>query len=634
MITQWTAANFKSVGNETAIDMEPLTILAGPNSSGKSTILQSLLLVIQTLAHKVGSRSVILNGNLTHLGQFDDIKTHNSEYDQVALGWKCNPSVDVPTRKLSQSRFANFLLRENSTKEISCKLAFDNNPGSPECDQFQLQPRVFLYSISALASGEDKTDRSYSLTISRSTSDSSKRDGCEFDESNNESVLSSLEFDVALDEASLAEIREDFITAEVVGCVLQHFLPNRLTLRVNVIDELAQQIQIVILEEVPKYRRISFLGQDLVIPEAVIDLLQEKMENKYQGFFEKSQDDLQSGAGLTVREWTERIRKLPIEIRREFRSEIARLFADKSATRNLISDALRQERNSTHPEFRLIQYPLPSNLLSAVAYLERYFSNSVKYLGPLRDEPKPLYPLAAYADPTDVGIRGEMTAAVLNLHRDRLIKYISTSTFSNFPLSLTPSVRSLEVAVADWLRYLGVAETVYSMDKGKFGHEIKVSLTQDGPKRDLTHVGVGVSQVLPILVMSLLAEPDAMLVFEQPELHLHPRVQTRLADFFLSLALTGRQCLIETHSEYLISRLRYRAAKEGDVIRVTNKLKIYFVENREGSSRFREVKINEYGAILEWPEGFFDQSQREAEEILRAAMNKKRARKNGDNPNV
>ena len=629
MITQWTAANFKSVDTEIALEMAPITILVGPNSSGKSTILQSLLLVSQTLAHKVGSRSVILNGTLTHLGQFDDIKTHNSEYDQIALGWKCTPPDNVQSSKFSQTRFANYQWRENDIKEISCKLAFDNNPGSPECDQFQLQPRVFLYSISALASGEDKTDRRYDLTISRSTSVSSKRDGCEFDESNTGAVLNSLEFDVALDEISLAEIREEFFTAEVVGCVLKHFLPSRLTVRVNIIDELAQQILIVILEEVPRYRRMSFLGRDLVIPETVINLLQTKMEKTYQDFFENNQDDFQFGAGLTVREWIERIRKLPVETRQEFRSEIARVFADKSEMRTLIADALRRERSTTQPEFRLIQYPLPSDLQNAVAYLERFYSNSVKYLGPLRDEPKPLYPLAAYADPTDVGIRGEMTAAVLNLHRDRLIKYFSTSTFFNVPLSPKTSVRSLEVAVDDWLKYLGVAETVYSVDKGKLGHEMKVSLTENGPKRDLTHVGVGVSQVLPILVMSLLAEPDTMLVFEQPELHLHPKVQTRLADFFLSLALTGRQCLIETHSEYLINRLRYRAATEGADNRVTEKLKIYFVENREGASNFREVKVNEYGAILDWPEGFFDQSQNEAEAILRAAAVKmKRQKKN------
>ena len=256
-----------------------------------------------------------------------------------------------------------------------------------------------------------------------------------------------------------------------------------------------------------------------------------------------------------------------------------------------------------------------------------FFSNSVKYLGPLRDEPKPLYPLAAHADPTDIGLRGEMTAAVLNLHRERLIRYIPSTAFGKTPFDPNPVPRSLEAAVTDWLKYLGVAETAHSVDKGKLGHELKVSLSEGGPDHDLTHVGVGVSQVLPILVMSLLADRDTTLIFEQPELHLHPKVQTRLADFFLSIVLLGRQCLIETHSEYLINRLRYRAAAEEKSNRVTNNLKMYFVEKKDGASNFREVQVNEYGAILDWPDGFFDQSQFESESILRAAAAKRKSQR-------
>jgi predicted ATPase len=637
MITKWTAANFKSIVNETAIDMAPLTILSGPNSSGKSTVLQSLLLVSQTLANKVGSRSVILNGTFTRLGQFDDIKTYGSEHDQVIVGWKCCPAKELQTDSYERTINGFLLRRMNTIKEISCKLSFDSNPSSPERDKFQLQPRVFLYSISVLASGEDMTDRRYELTISRSTSDIDKLESCEIDELSNENIRSSLEYDIELDAISKEELCEEFATAEAVGCTLKHFLPISLTVRVNIIEELAKQILIVLMEELPRYRRRTFMGRELIIPNNVIKFIQESLVEKYPSLFEKKLDLFQVESEIDTREWIDRLRKLPIEIRRNFHSEVSRIFPDKSVLYNLIVSALQQERKNGQPEFRLIQLPLPSGLRDAACYLEGIFTNSVKYLGPLRDEPKSLYPLATYADPTDVGIRGEMTAAVLNLHREQLIKYIPSSIFLKNPLTLFDPVgsgRSLEGAVDDWLKYLGVAESVYSVDKGKLGHEMKVSLAEDGPKRDLTHVGVGVSQVLPILVMSLLAAPDTMLVFEQPELHLHPKVQTRLADFFLSLALMGRQCLIETHSEYLINRLRYRAAAEGDGNRVTENLKIYFVENKIEGSEFREVKVNEFGAILDWPEGFFDQSQREAEEILRAAMNKKRARKNGVKTNA
>src|SRR5258708_35331981 len=138
---------------------------------------------------------------------------------------------------------------------------------------------------------------------------------------------------------------------------------------------------------------------------------------------------------------------------------------------------------------------------------------------------------------------------------------------------------------------------------------------------DLTHVGVGVSQVLPIVVMCLLAAPDTTIILEQPELHLNPKVQTRLADFFLSMAMLRKQCLIETHSEYLINRLRLRSAlAEGTS--VSELLKLYFVEKTGGLTTYRDVRINEYGTIRDWPKGFFDQNQREIEAIILAASEK------------
>ncbi len=70
--------------------------------------------------------------------------------------------------------------------------------------------------------------------------------------------------------------------------------------------------------------------------------------------------------------------------------------------------------------------------------------------------------------------------------------------------------------------------------------------------------------MLPIVIMFLLSDEDDILIFEQPELHLHPQVQSRLCDLFIAIARAERQCIIETHSEYLINRLRLRIAQEID----------------------------------------------------------------------
>lgn len=627
MITKWTISNFKSVTKETSLSFAPLTLFAGPNSSGKSTILQSILLVSQTLSHKVGSRSVVLNGTLTRLGQFDDLRSYEGEFDQITIGWECHPAENEQMAIIENMRVPGPAMvygrRMDSIKEISCKLAFDTNSGSPNRDLYQLQPQLFLFTMSLLARSEDKTDHRYELTILRSPAGNKKLADLEVEEPDNEILRGSLEYDIVLDEGSLEELREELTTAVPVGCVLQHFLPDRLTVRVNIVEEIARQIQIMLIDDAPRYRRLSFRGRELVIPEALFTQLQGKLGEKYEMLFERQPGLFNTGSGMLGREWMDRTRNLPFEKRRELR----RTLGEWTELHAIILDALRGHQKSGESEYKLLPFRPPVDFMSASAYLSSLFSNSVKYLGPLRDEPKPLYPLAAHADPTDVGLRGEMTAAVLNLHREKLIRYIPSAAFSKTPFAPSSVARSLESAVTDWLKYLGVAETAHSIDKGKLGHEVKVSLDEGGPNHDLTHVGVGVSQVLPILVMSLLAERDTTLIFEQPELHLHPKVQTRLADFFLSIVLLGKQCLIETHSEYLINRLRYRAAAEGDDNRVTNNLKVYFVEKTGGSSNFREVKVNEYGAILDWPEGFFDQSQFESESILRAAVAKKNAKK-------
>lgn len=620
MITKWTVDNFKSINKETLLDLAPLTLFAGPNSSGKSSVLQSILLVSQTLANKVGSRSVVLNGSLTRLGQFDDLRSYNEEDDKITIGWECRPAEGLRMAIRENGRLSNRLLygqKIDSVKEIKCRLSFDANPGSPERDLFQLQPQLFLFFMSLLVQEEDNTDQRYELTITRSSDGMTKIANLRVEEPDNEIVRTSMGYDIVLDEYSLEELHEEYTTAEPVGCVLQHFLPERLFIRINKIEELAERIQIVLMDDKPRYRIKRFRDRELFIPNKLLAIVRERLGEDYIQLFD-NQGDVE--IGMSFREWTERTLNLSVEKR----SKLVAMLNEGADFRQEIATILRLEQNVDEAEYQLLPHRPPVNLMNASDYLSMFFSRSVKYIGPLRDEPKPLYPLAAYADPTDVGLRGEMTAAVLNLHRERKIRYIPSSAFEKTPFDPTLITRSFESAVTDWLKYLGVAEMAHSVDKGKLGHELKVSLTEGGPTHDLTHVGVGVSQVLPILVMSLLAEGDTTLIFEQPELHLHPMVQTRLGDFFLSIVLSGKQCLIETHSEYLINRLRYRAAAEGEGNRVTNSLKVYFVEKECGSSNFREVKMNEYGAIPDWPKGFFDQSQFESEAILRAATAKKK----------
>jgi predicted ATPase len=264
-----------------------------------------------------------------------------------------------------------------------------------------------------------------------------------------------------------------------------------------------------------------------------------------------------------------------------------------------------------------LQFRTPRTIREANAYVRDFFLTGVRYLGPLREEPKAVYPAEALARPDDVGVRGEHTAAVLDLNRNRQVRHLAPPGLDD-DRSIVRLVESLE----QWLQYLGVAINVEIKDAGKFGRQLKVRTENDGDFHDLTHVGVGVSQVLPILVMSLLAPNPCLLLFEQPELHLHPRVQARLADFFLAMGRLGRQCLLETHSEYLIDRLRFRVA-ESSSSDILDLIKLYFTQKNEGNTVCKSVRLTEFGSITNWPEDFFDQSSSESSRILKAASLKR-----------
>jgi predicted ATPase len=239
-----------------------------------------------------------------------------------------------------------------------------------------------------------------------------------------------------------------------------------------------------------------------------------------------------------------------------------------------------------------------------------------RYLGPLRDEPKPVYSIATSAEPSHVGYKGEYTAAVLDLYQNQMIQCVLPDDLARVRKAY------LSDAVRAWLSYFEIAERFYTQEEGQLGHRLFIFPGDVKRRMDLTNVGVGVSQVLPIVVMALISEPGTILLFEQPELHLHPKVQSLLADFFLAVSRTGRQCIVETHSEYLVNRLRLRVAESEWGSGLADQIALYFVERQQGTSNFRSVAIDEYGAIEDWPDGFFDQGPSEAERILMSAAKK------------
>ena len=155
-----------------------------------------------------------------------------------------------------------------------------------------------------------------------------------------------------------------------------------------------------------------------------------------------------------------------------------------------------------------------------------------------------------------------------------------------------------------WLKWFGLADEAVTRELGRAGPEVRVNPLGASAAVDLSSVGVGVSQVLPVILMCLLSNSADVLIFEQPELHLHPALQKRMADFLLTFVRAGRQILVETHSDHLVNQLRYQvAADQADEIK--HLVKLIFAEQNDGITTYRESEINEYGGLSEdWPDGF------------------------------
>lgn len=227
-------------------------------------------------------------------------------------------------------------------------------------------------------------------------------------------------------------------------------------------------------------------------------------------------------------------------------------------------------------------------------------AEAVTYLGPLRDDPRVAYPLGHTVSGLPVGEKGEFTAAYLLDNRSVQITYGRPD--GSVHEGLLPG------AVTQWCQYLGIAEEVKVEAMGKLGHKLRLRV--GGKLRDPTAIGVGASQLLPVVALVLGAPAGSLVLMEQPELHLHPKVQSRLADFF-ALARPDVRLVVETHSEYLLTRLRVRIAENTlaptDVaVLFAAQRPIDTTSSQSTYTEFRKLTLDELGDFDVWPQDFFD----------------------------
>lgn len=239
--------------------------------------------------------------------------------------------------------------------------------------------------------------------------------------------------------------------------------------------------------------------------------------------------------------------------------------------------------------------------------------DSIYYLGPLREYPRREYHWAG-SSPDDVGQRGERT-----------VDAILAATLRDEKRGLKPRGRGIrrmpfQEMIAYWLNELGLIDefSLEEIAKGTNLYRAMVKAPSSSVPTALTDVGFGVSQVLPALVLLYYVPERSTVLLEQPEIHLHPAVQSGLADVMLNVAkVRDVQIIVESHSEHLMRRLQRRVAEE----QVSSEdVKLYFVSTEEGVARASDLELNKWGEIENWPENFFGDEMGEIAAISKASL--------------
>lgn len=622
MITSLALKNFKSINNQVALQLKNLSIICGSNSSGKSSIIQAILMLSQTYSNRYLKNSVALNGKLVRLGSFNDILNHScsdkEKHIQIDINMEFPPAMTWA-----------------AIKKLELSLTFSGASEPTKKYDSEFHPEIIKGRIRLERSGENPGIEHIEFSANSASRSTPELFGVTHLESSSTSIIG-----------------KEYPDFKIEGVSKQELIPHELSIVYDLTKKLSQ-ILVPYLIGSPNYLKtikdedLEALGH-IEIPNAVLHKLSSLIELENEELLKNyvvPDEILQIIEKEKHRLDIEHVRKLMARqsmllTPEKFLPNPTAETIDIDGWRSIVSELNDKERKAlfdllirNREEIQGTWYINRKRVRAKTNYnleiladldifMSYFLPKKISYLGPLRYEPQAMYQAFDLSEPRMVGLKGENTPAVLHLNKNLKIQYPAPLERAGGKIEFQIKEDTLTTACTDWLSYMGVVTEFQTSDKGKLGYELQVKTKSNDRMQDLTHVGVGVSQVLPIVVMALLSEADDILIFEQPELHLHPKVQSRLTDFFIALSRT-RQLIIETHSEYIINRLRLRIAQSRDAQLKENSA-ILFVNKTDDGSDYQKVDITSFGSIVDWPEDFFDQTDTEVENILLEAVAKKK----------
>ena len=247
-----------------------------------------------------------------------------------------------------------------------------------------------------------------------------------------------------------------------------------------------------------------------------------------------------------------------------------------------------------------LQYLLPDADDESVTPLARRLRR-LTYLTAERIGPREFYPLEDRQIATVVGPAGEHAVCLLHLGRDELV-------LGELAIDDVPPTRLRQVEARMKVFFPGCGLAVDQVPRVN-AVTLGLRTSDDTDFHRPIHVGFGLTQVLPIVVAALSADKGDLLLIENPEVHLHPAGQALMGQFLAEVAHAGVQVMVETHSDHILNGIR-RAVRAQRL--VPAQVALHFFRPRIAEvAQAISPQLDKFGNIDVWPEGFFDQFDRD-----------------------
>lgn len=249
------------------------------------------------------------------------------------------------------------------------------------------------------------------------------------------------------------------------------------------------------------------------------------------------------------------------------------------------------------------------NILAISRIVSSQYEN-ILYIAPLRNTPERTYIINKNVD--SVGIAGQNTPILLAKLKDKIITTDMYCHYNN-----TIKVKSGFIStdyltiIQQWLNYFDIEKLNIS------GENRTINLNLGN--HNITDVGFGMSQLLPIVTQGVCMDKEQTLIIEQPEIHLHPKMELQMADFLIHMAKTDRRVIVETHSDHIVNRIIKRIMEDPKLIDENNPIiKIIFLDKDNSIvPRKIDIHVDKYRGVTNGSKNFFTQFGFEQMEIAK-----------------